>query len=243
MLYCKTPERIEHHWPSHTHNHYEIMVVVDGKGSFYSNGRKWDIEVGNIFIAPPQVEHETKSDGNRGYRIISIGGYFDAFLSLDDIYMVRDNEYGEGRMLAEAILRNVYSNEDYAQSLCRALIRFLLIGIKSQPVICAVINKITGEIEKNFANPDFKVTSLLTESGYAEDYIRMKFGEVTGMTPIKYLNTIRMKNAKMLLTLYDFPISEVGIRCGILDNARFSRLFKSLFGISPMHYRDSFKLS
>ena len=239
MLYCKTPERIEHHWPNHTHNHYEIMVVTEGRGIFYSKGRQWNIEPGNIFIAPPNVEHETKSDGVSGYRIISIGGNFEKFFFIDDIIVIKDNKHLEGRMLAKAMLRSVYSEEEYALSLCRALIRFLLIGIKNQPLISSAVNKITSEIEAHFDSPDFSVTELLRKSGYAEDYIRMKFGEITGMTPIKYLNMIRMKNAKTLIALYDSPISEVALKCGILDNSRFSRLFKSFFGMSPIQYRES----
>ena len=83
------------------------------------------------------------------------------------------------------------------------------------------------------------MTSLLAASGYSEDYIRMKFQEVTKMTPVKYLTAVRLKNAKTLLTLCDCDINEVARRCGILDNTRFSRLFKSYYGISPKQYRDS----
>ena len=62
------------------------------------------------------------------------------------------------------------------------------------------------------------------------------------MTPVKYLTSVRMKNAKTLLTLYDYNINEVAFRCGILDNTRFSHLFKSYYGISPKQYRDSLQL-
>ena len=237
MLYAKMTNDWQFFYPDHSHNHFEIMYVLDGEGYFSSGTKKWPLTPGTIFIAPPGVGHSTES--RNGHRIISIGGNFDKFFFMDDIYVVYDNDFNEGKMLAEAILRNVYSNEDYAQSLCRSYIKFLLIGIKQQPVICSVIYKITSEIERQFDNPDFKVTSLLVASGYSEDYIRMKFQEITKMTPVKYLTSVRMKNAKTLLTLYDYNINEVASRCGILDNTRFSRLFKSYYGISPKQYRDS----
>lgn len=236
MLYAKLTNDGQYHYPNHSHNHYEIMYVLDGEGYFSSGDKKWPLSPGTIFIAPPGIGHATESKS--GHRIINIGGNFDKLFFLDDISVIYDNEFNEGKMLAEAILRNIYSNEEYAQSLCRSFIRYLLIGVKQQPIICSVIYKITSEIERQFDNPDFKVTDLLVASGYSEDYIRMKFQEITKMTPIKYLTSVRMKNAKTLLALYDFNINEVASRCGILDNTRFSRLFKSYYGISPKQYRD-----
>ena len=237
MLYAKLTNDWQFVYPDHSHNHFEIMYVLEGEGYFSSGNKKWPLTPGTIFIAPPGVGHSTKSQN--GHRIISIGGNFDKFFFMDDIYVVYDNDFKEGKMLVEAVLRNIYSNEDYAQSLCHSYIQFLLIGIKQPPLICSVIYKITSEIERQFDNPDFKVTSLLAASGYSEDYISMKFQEVTKMTPVKYLTAVRLKNAKTLLTLCDYDINEVARRCGILDNTRFSRLFKSYYGISPKQYRDS----
>ena len=237
MLYAKMTNDWQYYYPEHSHNHYEIMYVLDGDGYFSSKDKKWPLSPGTIFVAPPHIGHSTKS--KNGHRIISIGGIFDKLFFMDDISVMYDKEFNEGKMLAEAILRNIFSNEDYAQSLCRTFIRFLLISIERQPAICSVINKITSEIERRFGDPEFKVTDLLITSGYSEDYIRMKFQEITKMTPIKYLTSVRMKNAKTLLTLYDFNINEIASRCGILDNTRFSKMFKNYYGISPKQYRDS----
>ena len=239
LFYASAPKELECRFRNHTHKHYEIMIVIEGNGFFASGSRKWPFSPGSIFIAPPEMDHSTYSDD--GYNIISIGGKFDNLFAMDDICAIEDNEYGEGVMLAKAILRNVHSNKDYATALCRAFVKYLLMGVERPPFICSVVYKITSEIEKQFDDPDFKVTKLLEESGYSEDYIRMKFHEVMGMTPVRYLNEIRMRNAKDLITLYDFSISEVAFKCGVLDNAHFSRLFKSHFGMSPNQYRSSLK--
>ena len=240
MIYAKLTNDGENYYRSHTHGHYEIMVVREGNGMMCSGDKKYAFYPGCIFIAPPGVEHSVYSE--HGHKIVNIGGSFDRLaLSADDLHKITDNDYGEGRLLAEAIMRNIYINEEYARSLCESFIQFLLLHIDIQPNIYSVIHKITSEIEKNFTDPDIDVTMILNSSGYAEDYIRAKFLSVTKMTPIKYLTSVRMKNAKALMNLYDFSISEVAGRCGILDVAYFSRIFKKYYGISPKEYKNGLK--
>ena len=240
MIYAKLTNDGENYFRSHTHGHYEIMIVREGDGLIYSGDKKYPFYEGCIFIAPPGVEHSVYSD--LGHKIINIGGNFDRLLlSSNEIYKITDNEFGEGRLLAEAIMRNIYINEAYARSLCESFIQFLLLHIDIQPNIYSVVHKITDEIEKNFNDTELDVTSILNASGYAEDYIRAKFLSVTKTTPIKYLTSVRMKNAKALMSLYDFSISEIAVHCGILDVAYFSRLFKKYYGISPKDYKLSLK--
>ena len=142
-------------------------------------------------------------------------------------------------MLAEAIRRNFYINEGHAHSLLKSLISFILLQIDFQSSLSSVISKIISRIEENYDNPEFDVSTLLRDSGYAVDYIRSKFLAVTKMTPVKYLTSVRMKNAKAILSITDLSIGEVAERCGILDVAYFSRLFKKYFGVAPREYKGS----
>ena len=102
----------------------------------------------------------------------------------------------------------------------------------------AVVYKMMNEMKKNYGNSELSVVKLLRESGYAKDYVRTKFFEVTKMTPKKYLTTIRMKRAKELLGIYgeDVSISRIAEQCGIVDPAVFSKNFKQFYGISPKQY-------
>ena len=240
MLYANITDDGVSYFRPHKHKHYEIMFVSKGEGDFFVGEKKYPFSPGCIFIASPGVIHSVRSKD--GHKIINIGGHFEKLMFLtDDVYQIFDNEYGEARMLAEAILRNIYINEEYAQSLCKSYVRFLLLNIDIQPNMYYVIHNIIGEIEKRYDDPTLNVTELLNESGYAEDYIRFKFQEVTKTTPVKYLTAVRMRNAKVLLNLYDFSISEVARRCGILDSQYFSRLFKNYYGVSPRKYKESLK--
>lgn len=240
MIYALITNDGENYYRPHTHAHYEIMLVREGSGMIYFGERKYSFYPGCIFIAPPGTEHSLYSE--YGHKIINIGGNFDRLmLSSGEPVKIMDTEHGEARMLGEAILRNIHINEEYAKSLCESFIQFLLLHVDVQPNIYSVIHKITSEIEKRFSDPDLDVTAILNSSGYAEDYIRAKFLAVTKMTPIKYLTAVRMKNAKMIMNISDFSISETAVRCGILDVAYFSRIFKKYYGVSPKEYKESVK--
>ena len=240
MLYANITDDGVNYFRPHTHKHHEIMFVLKGEGTFFVGDKKIPFSPGLIFVVSPGVVHSVKSVS--GHKIINVGGYFDKLVILTDGYsQVFDNEHNEARMLAEAILRNMYINEEYAQSLCKAYVQYILMHIDVQPNMYLVIKKIIGEIENRFDDPTLNVTEILNTSGYAEDYIRYKFQEIMKTTPVKYLTSVRMRNAKTLIKLYDFNISEVGQRCGIPDAGYFSRLFKNHFGISPKQYKESLK--
>ena len=240
MLYANITDDGVNYFRPHTHKHHEIMFVSKGEGTFFVGDKKIQFSPGQIFVVSPGVVHSVKSVS--GHKIINIGGNFEKLMLLTDGFcQIFDNEYGEARMLAEAILRNVYINEEYAQSLCKAYVGFILMHIDIQPNMYLIIKKIISEIEKNFDDPTLNVTEILNESGYAEDYIRYKFQAITKTTPVKYLTSVRMRNAKTLIKLYDFSVSEVAQRCGIPDAGYFSRLFKNHFGMSPKKYKESLK--
>jgi len=223
----------------HAHDFYEIMLVLTGNATFFTNKEKHTIKQGSIIVVAPGVHHGIVT--NEGYNIISIAGHFERLNLIESACVLEDNIYGEGRKLAELILYNRFGSEDYVQSLCDAYIKYVLLSLE-YPIknTTASIYKIISKMEKNFGNCDISIGRLLAESGYTKDYIRNEFLAVTKMTPKKYLTKIRMKNAKAMLDLYgdDMSISEIAERCGILDPSIFSRIFKKHFGISPTQYRE-----
>ena len=223
--------------PLHSHEHYEIMLVQTGDARFITEDEEIPIYEGSIIVTPPGIKHKVISDEK--YNIISITGDFDQLSSFNSPAVLHDNIYSEGKKLAELALYNRFINEEYFTSLCNAYIRFVLLNIEyPKNDMNAVVYKMMNEMKKNYGNSELSVVKLLRESGYAKDYVRTKFFEVTKMTPKKYLTTIRMKRAKELLGIYgeDVSISRIAEQCGIVDPAVFSKNFKQFYGISPKQY-------
>lgn len=63
------------------------------------------------------------------------------------------------------------------------------------------------------------------------------FKNTASISPSAYLNSIRMENAKRLLTTTNLSISEIALSVGFLDPLYFSKAFKKYAGISPSEFR------
>ena len=240
MLYAQVTAPNVNFRPMHSHPHYEIMFVLEGEGSLITEKGEIPFSPGCLFIAPPNFPHATRS--KISHKIISIGERLDNFTFLTDIYETRDTEFGEAKMLAETALRYALENEAYANACINALVRFALMKrTEYAKDVYSTIYRIISIIEDRYDDPHLKVSDLMRASGYAEDYIRSKFLKVTKMSPVKFLNHVRIKNAGDMLLSTELSINEIAQKCGFLDMAYFSKTFKSNLGMSPRKYKSESK--
>ena len=97
-------------------------------------------------------------------------------------------------------------------------------------------------LESNW-NRDVKISELAERCGVSETYFRRLFAKWSGMSPVEYRNTLRISNAKALLSRRAVSIAEVSYAVGFDDQFYFSRIFKKITGISPKDYRLSLQWS
>jgi len=64
------------------------------------------------------------------------------------------------------------------------------------------------------------------------------FRELYQMSPLKYLNEIRLRKAAFLLKCDTASITEIAFRVGFSDPNYFSRMFRRYYGKSPREYRN-----
>jgi transcriptional regulator GlxA family with amidase domain len=84
------------------------------------------------------------------------------------------------------------------------------------------------------ANP---VAAMASTCGLTERSFHTRFKRATGMSPIDYVQTIRIEEAKQLLETSGMPLDEIAAEVGYAEPASFRRLFGRLVGISPSAYR------
>jgi transcriptional regulator GlxA family with amidase domain len=87
------------------------------------------------------------------------------------------------------------------------------------------------------ANP---VEEMIRRSKLAERTFKRRFVGATGLTPIAYVQRLRIEDAKRRLERTDASIDEVGWRVGYEDPAFVRHLFKRITGLAPSAYRDGF---
>lgn len=89
------------------------------------------------------------------------------------------------------------------------------------------------------ANP---VEEMIKRSKLAERTFKRRFTSATGLTPIAYVQRLRIEDAKRRLERTDAPIDEIAWRVGYEDAAFFRRLFRRTTGLAPGAYRKRFRI-
>ncbi|MBC8074197.1 MAG: helix-turn-helix domain-containing protein [Deltaproteobacteria bacterium] len=92
----------------------------------------------------------------------------------------------------------------------------------------------------------FSVASALEEmirrSGLAERTFKRRFTSATGLSPIAYVQRLRIEDAKRRLERTEAAVDEIGWKVGYEEPAFFRRLFKRITGLTPGAYRKRFKI-
>ena len=79
--------------------------------------------------------------------------------------------------------------------------------------------------------------NAICESGLGERRFRTLFQNDYGVTPSKYVTLRRIEYAKNLLSSENTSVAATASLCGFSDAYYFSKVFKTVFGISPSEYR------
>jgi transcriptional regulator GlxA family with amidase domain len=105
----------------------------------------------------------------------------------------------------------------------------------------AVIQSAQQWLSKHFsvANP---VEEMIKRSRLAERTFKRRFVNATGLTPIAYVQRLRIEDAKRRLERTDASVDEISWRVGYEDAAFFRRLFKRTTGLAPGAYRKRFRI-
>lgn len=98
------------------------------------------------------------------------------------------------------------------------------------------IKKVLRRIREDYAAP-LTLQQLAKEAGLAPQYFCRVFRQVTGHTPIDYLNYYRIECAAELLCATADSITQIALSCGFNDLSYFIRLFRRYKGVSPGEFR------
>ena len=104
------------------------------------------------------------------------------------------------------------------------------------PAMKKVVLDVMDYVEAHYQD---KITleMISTYVNFSENYLCRVFKEQVGMSPISYINTVRMNKAAALISNGHTYMKEVAALVGISDQFYFNRLFKKQFGVSSSKYK------
>lgn len=91
-------------------------------------------------------------------------------------------------------------------------------------------------IHANYYHTDFHIDSLCSMMHLSRVTLYRLFQTNLHMSPMTYLQTYRLEQAKKMLSM-DSSVKSTSVSCGFGDPLYFSKLFKEHTGISPSRYK------
>jgi len=86
-------------------------------------------------------------------------------------------------------------------------------------------------------NRPLQVSTLAAQANVSPSHFFALFKQMTGRPPMDYFTKLRMSHACRLLDSTSASVKEVAAALGYNDPFYFSRVFKSVLAVAPVHYR------
>lgn len=74
-------------------------------------------------------------------------------------------------------------------------------------------------------------------TGKAHPHVSRVMKQITGQTPVQYINDLRMAHAARALTGSNDPLSEIAEEIGLPNMSHFHKVFLAAYGVTPAQYR------
>lgn len=100
-----------------------------------------------------------------------------------------------------------------------------------------LLEKVTMEINRNMADPEFNLESLASQLNMSHSTLFRRFQGLTGQTLVDFVRTTRLKKAAQFLVEGNYTVAEAAYAVGFNDVKYFSKCFKRIYGMGPAAFK------
>jgi AraC family cel operon transcriptional repressor len=253
------------HWknvdyPSlHTHEHWEIFVVMQGEIMHTINGQKYLCKRGDAWLIRPNDLHELHFSSNASQNYQNINFIFSSQFAEQLLRPHRDpNELNNAQRplsfsINESDLNSIYDKCLYTQNLpkeqyeasAKLLVAQLMLIFLEQDTVFDLRYPVWFN---NFliyvstpSNFDLSLKELSQATPYSYSRLAVLFKEYTGITFASYVTEKKLTYAKQLLRTTSMTTLQISEKLGYTSLSAFNHLFKKTFSMTPSEYRKKHK--
>ena len=96
-------------------------------------------------------------------------------------------------------------------------------------------------IHSSYLEKNISIGELADMSDMSTTYFRKLFGDIYRISPVKYINRLKIEHAKELIMSDMYPTDEIARLSGFSDDCYFRRVFRNETSFSPREYRKTKK--
>lgn len=243
-------------FPNHFHEYYVIGFIEGGKRHLWCKGKEYDTSAGDLILFNPRDNHYCAPVNgelldNRAVNIKpevmsravkEITG--EAYMPYFTETVVYKSDIAQSvQDLYRAVLNDapLLEKEENLFFLLDQILREYASDFESADVLRPnrQIQSLCQYMEEHFAE-NVTLDDLLSMTDFGKSYLLRSFTRQTGVSPYRYLQTIRLDKAKRFLEEGIAPIDAAGM-AGFSDQSHFTHFFKEFIGLMPKQYQRIFQ--
>lgn len=224
---------------------YQIIYVYKGTGHYFLNGQWVSVSAGNILLFCPGEPQVYSYYANEMPEIYWIHFTGTKSQELIEEYHIQNSYIGEN-----SVLKNLFQDIIIELQLKKALYEDIVINsfYKMLMTISRSRQQLLMPSENNFSierliiqlnqryMDKWTVSSMADYCKLSESYFSHTFKKHTGVSPMHFLNDLRIEKAKDLLSSNTMNIATIAELVGYDDPLYFSRAFKKIAGTAPQNF-------
>ena len=249
----------------HFHNYLEIGFCYEGQGRMLLGEEEVRFSGREFSVIPPNYPHTTDSDlgtiSRWEYLFIDVEGFLRSFLDtpvkadkvIQRIYskalFLEENQSPSISAKILKIMNIMRDGEEFYLEEAKGILASLLVEIarlnrrseeerveEEKGKLTNMITRVQDFVSYHYME-DIKVKDLAQSCHISETHFRRVFTSYMKMSPLEYINTVRINTACELLETTDAPVADIAHKCGFTTNSTFNRNFKHLMGVTPLEWR------
>ncbi|MBC3796127.1 AraC family transcriptional regulator [Acetobacterium tundrae] len=242
-------------FPNHFHEYYVIGFVEGGSRHLWCKNREYDVATGDLLLFNPRDNHFCAPINGEilDYRAINIKPEI----------MSKVVKEITGKDYTPYFTQNVVCQSDitlFVRDFYNAIIRRAP-KLEKEEVLFFLLEQVLQEyaapfegidisepnqqikmlctyMENHFAE-NITLDDLLEMTNFGKSYLLRSFTKQVGVSPYRYLQTVRLDRVKNLLEQGIAPI-DAAYMAGFSDQSHFTNFFKEFIGLTPKQYQRIF---
>ena len=164
--------------------------------------------------------------------------------------LLREADYPELGSTVRRILDIMRNKEDFYHEEATGMLTAFFVGMArtvpdnsdkeesgiEESKFSGMIAQVLKYINTHYHEP-IKMKELANMCHISETHFRRLFSSYMNMSPLEYVNQVRVRMACEHLKRTNEPVADVAVKCGFSTNSTFNRNFKQLIGVTPMEFR------
>ena len=235
--------------PLHSHDYYEVEIIVEGEALHNLNAESYKIKAGSAYILGPASFHSY--DIKKPLKLFCIN--FDGsaipeklFFKMATLGSGKQIDIGEARLkdivkLCELLVKEVKKKSGGCSlELCECILAMLL-EEADDSIVAPEKFDVGMQRALIYLNSHFyespSLGEVAAEANYHPNYFSEMFSAYFGQTFSSKLNDLKTDYAKVLLKS-GFSVTETCFRSGFRSMSSFLSVFKEKTGVAPKKYRE-----